>query len=314
MTNSPVLNEINREKLKEVLANGYPMSKAALAEMTGLDLPLVIRLVDELVKTREIQAVGTQSAGKGKSCRVYQYNTDCRSVIGLMLQGQTLDWFLLDSLGMTKNQGQIEVESDRQETMRLLLQTMRRCEPSLCCFALGVDFEAEGEADDDLLKELEMASGLKGIIGSRMHFSAEGSGQRLRLKENNSLISFGFGQSGLRCSFLMNGKAQKDRLSRADEADSLPELHEENLSAELLQAQLQWIVNRVLAASPDVVVFYAHPFFEQHKEEILAGLKQRYNTLPVPKIVTAENFQLDYEIGLSRQAMALLEEFKDRQV
>ena len=35
MTNSPVLNEINREKLKEVLANGYPMSKAALAEMTG---------------------------------------------------------------------------------------------------------------------------------------------------------------------------------------------------------------------------------------------------------------------------------------
>lgn len=310
MTNSPVLNEINREKLKEVLANGYPMSKAALAEMTGLDLPLVIRLVDELVKTREIQAVGTQSAGKGKSCRVYQYNPDCRSVIGLMLQGQTLDWFLLDSLGMTKNQGQIEVESDRQETMRLLLQTMRRCEPSLCCFALGVDFEA----DDDLLKELEMASGLKGIIGSRMHFSAEGSGQRLRLKENNSLISFGFGQSGLSYSFVMNGKAQKDRLSRADEADSLPELHEENPSAELLQAQLQWIVNRVLAAEPDIVVFYAHPFFEQHRGEILAGLKRGYNTMPVPEVVIADTFQLDYEIGISRQAMALLEEFKDRQV
>lgn len=291
MTNSPVLNEINREKLKEVLANGYPMSKAALAEMTGLDLPLVIRLVDELVKTREIQAVGTQSAGKGKSCRVYQYNPDCRSVIGLILQGQTLDWFLLDSLGMTKNQGQIEVESDRQETMRLLLQTMRRCEPSLCCFALGVDFEA----DDDLLKELEMASGLKGIIGSRMHFSAEGSGQRLRLKENNSLISFGFGQSGLSYSFVMNGKAQKDRLSRADEADSLPELHEENPSAELLQAQLQWIVNRVLAAEPDIVVFYAHPFFEQHRGEILAGLKRGYNTMPVPEVVIADTFQLDYE-------------------
>ena len=310
MTNSPVLNEINREKLKEVLANGYPMSKAALAEMTGLDLPLVIRLVDELVKTREIQAVGTQSAGKGKSCRVYQYNPDCRSVIGLILQGQTLDWFLLDSLGMTKNQGQIEVESDRQETLRLLLQTMRRCEPSLCCFALGVDFEA----DDDLLKELEMASGLKGIIGSRMHFSAEGSGQRLRLKENNSLISFGFGQSGLSYSFVMNGKAQKDRLSRADEADSLPELHEENPSAELLQAQLQWIVNRVLAAEPDIVVFYAHPFFEQHRGEILAGLKRGYNTMPVPEVVIADTFQLDYEIGISRQAMALLEEFKDRQV
>lgn len=310
MTNSPVLNEINREKLKEVLANGYPMSKAALAEMTGLDLPLVIRLVDELVKTREIQAVGTQFAGKGKSCRVYQYNPDCRSVIGLILQGQTLDWFLLDSLGMTKNQGQIEVESDRQETMRLLLQTMRRCEPSLCCFALGVDFEA----DDDLLKELEMASGLKGIIGSRMHFSAEGSGQRLRLKENNSLISFGFGQSGLSYSFVMNGKAQKDRLSRADEADSLPELHEENPSAELLQAQLQWIVNRVLAAEPDIVVFYAHPFFEQHRGEILAGLKRGYNTMPVPEVVIADTFQLDYEIGISRQAMALLEEFKDRQV
>ncbi|WP_279194818.1 ROK family protein [Holdemania massiliensis] len=310
MTNSPVLNEINREKLKEVLANGYPMSKAALAEMTGLDLPLVIRLVDELVKTREIQAVGTQSAGKGKSCRVYQYNPDCRSVIGLILQGQTLDWFLLDSLGMTKNQGQIEVESDRQETMRLLLQTMRRCEPSLCCFALGVDFEA----DDDLLKELEMASGLKGIIGSRMHFSAEGSGQRLRLKENNSLISFGFGQSGLSYSFVMNGKAQKDRLSRADEADSLPELHEENPSAELLQAQLQWIVNRVLAAEPDIVVFYAHPFFEQHRGEILAGLKRGYNTMPVPEVMIADTFQLDYEIGISRQAMALLEEFKDRQV
>lgn len=314
MTNSPVLNEINREKLKEVLSNGYPMSKAALAERTGLDLPLVSSIVDELVKTREIQAVGTQSVKAGKSCRVYQYNLDCRSVIGLMLQGQRIDWFLLDSLGMTKNQGQVEVESDRLETILFLLQTMRRSEPSLCCFALGMDDKGEDEADDDLLKKLETASGLKGIIGSRMRFGAEGSGQRLRLKENHSLMSFGFGQSGLSGSFVVNGKVQKDMPSWTDASKPLPELHAENSPGELLSAQLQWIENSVLAASPDVVVFYAHPFFEQHKEEILAGLKQRYNTLPVPKIVTAENFQLDYEIGLSRQAMALLEEFKDRQV
>ena len=314
MTNSPVLNEINREKLKEVLSNGYPMSKAALAERTGLDLPLVSSIVDELVKTREIQAVGTQSVKAGKSCRVYQYNLDCRSVIVLMLQGQRIDWFLLDSLGMTKNQGQVEVESDQLETMLFLLQTMRRSEPSLCCFALGMDAKGEDEADEDLLKKLETASGLKGIIGSRMRFGAEGSGQRLRLTENHSLMSFGFGQSGLSGSFVVNGKVQKDMPSWTDASKPLPELHEENSSDELLQAQLQWIENSVLAADPDVVVFYAHPFFEQHKEEILAGLKQRYNTLPVPEVVTAENFQLDYEIGLSRQAMALLEEFKDRQV
>ncbi|MFQ8584526.1 MAG: hypothetical protein ACLSA6_19365 [Holdemania massiliensis] len=51
---------------------------------------------------------------------------------------------------------------------------MRRCEPSLCCWH-GRDFEAEGEADDDLLKELEMV--VKKVIDtSALRAAASGCG------------------------------------------------------------------------------------------------------------------------------------------
>ena len=64
--------------------------------------------------------MGMQSSSGGRCSRLYQYNPDFRNAIALILEGQTIDWFLLDSLGMTKNQGHIDVEAGLLETLSLI--------------------------------------------------------------------------------------------------------------------------------------------------------------------------------------------------
>ena len=242
MADATVLKEMNLGKIRAVLCSGCSLSKTALAEITGLSFPTVGKIVDEMVKTRELQAMGMQSSSGGRCSRLYQYNPDFRNAIVLILEGQTIDWFLLDSLGMTKNQGHIDVEAGLLETMALLLQTVRRSEPSLCCFVLGIAASINGAIVQqsyeypelkgiNILKELECASGLKGAVGNDMEFSAEGSWQRLRLNDKTSLISFYLGKCGFGSSFVFNGKALKGSHNVAGEIELLPWIHQEKADA-----------------------------------------------------------------------------------
>ena len=327
MADATVLKEMNLGKIRAVLCSGCSLSKTALADITGLSFPTVGKIVDEMVKTRELQAMGMQSSSGGRCSRLYQSNPDFRTAIALILEGQTIDWFLLDSLGMTKNQGHLDVEAGLLETMALLLQTVRRSEPSLCCFVLGIAANIDGAIVQqsyeypelkgiNILKELECASGLKGAVGNDMEFSAEGSWQRLRLNDKTSLISFYLGKCGFGSSFVFNGKALKGSHNLAGEIELLPWIHQEKLTQDisantLPESVLQCILTYALVADPDIIQLYSHPLFLQSQQEIADRLKQCYNSDKIPAVRVSDRFRMDYEIGLSRRALTMMAELKD---
>lgn len=62
MADATVLKEMNLGKIRAVLCSGCSLSKTALADITGLSFPTVGKIVDEMVKTRELQAMGMQSS------------------------------------------------------------------------------------------------------------------------------------------------------------------------------------------------------------------------------------------------------------
>ena len=70
MADAAVLKEMNLGKIRAVLCSGCSLSKTALAEITGLSFPTVGKIVDEMVKTRELQAMGMQSSSKASECEL----------------------------------------------------------------------------------------------------------------------------------------------------------------------------------------------------------------------------------------------------
>ena len=56
MADATVLKEMNLGKIRAVLCSGCSLSKTALADITGLSFPTVGKIVDEMVKTRELHA------------------------------------------------------------------------------------------------------------------------------------------------------------------------------------------------------------------------------------------------------------------
>ena len=220
MADAGMLKQINLQKIRNAFLAGEPFSKTELAEKTGLSFPTVGKIVDEMVGTQQLQIVGTRNSSGGRCSRIYQYNADFRNAIAMILEGQNLDWFILDSLGMTKNQGRIEIDGDLLGTLTGLLLQARRQEPSLCCFCLGIAANTNGETVQqsfeypqlkgmNLLKELESASGLKASFGNDMWISAEGCWQRCRMNDHTTLISFYLGICGFGSSFVVGGKTIK---------------------------------------------------------------------------------------------------------
>ena len=105
MADATVLKEMNLGKIRAVLCSGCSLSKTALADITGLSFPTVGKIVDEMVKTRELQAMGMQSSSGGRCSRLYQYNPDFRNAIALILEGQTIDWFFTGQPGDDEEPG-----------------------------------------------------------------------------------------------------------------------------------------------------------------------------------------------------------------
>ena len=240
----------------------------------------------------------------------------------MILEGQNLDWFILDSLGMTKNQGRIEIDGDLLGTLTGLLLQARRQEPSLCCFCLGIAANTNGETVQqsfeypqlkgmNLLKELECASGLKGSLGNDMWISAEGCWQRCRMNDHTTLISFYLGSCGFGSSFVVGGKTIKGAHQVAGEIELLPWIREAGLNANqwpdtLPETILRCILTYAIITDPDFIQLYTHPFFVDHFDEIQAQLNACFAGVQPPALLLSDDFRADYEIGLSCRAMRLM--------
>ena len=322
MADAGMLKQINLQKIRDAFLMGGPFSKTELAEKTGLSFPTVGKIVDEMVAARQLQIAGTGSSSGGRCSRIYQYNADYRNAIAMILEGQNLDWFILDSLGMTKSQGRIEIDSDLFDTLVGLLLQARRQEPSLCCFCLGIAANTNGETVQqsfeypqlkgmNLLKELECASGLNGTLGNDMWISSEGYWQRCRMNDHTTLISFYLGSCGFGSSFVVGGKTVKGAHQVAGEIELLPWVREAGLNANqwpdtLPESILRCILTYAIITDPDFIQLYTHPFFVDHFDEIQTQLNACFAPVQPPVLLLSDDFRADYEIGLSRRAMQLM--------
>jgi len=69
-----VLKEVNTSIIEQLVFESGPLSKPELAKLTGLSLPTINKLVDDLEKNARLCSVGLSGKGAGRKAMLYEIN------------------------------------------------------------------------------------------------------------------------------------------------------------------------------------------------------------------------------------------------
>lgn len=81
-----ILKEVNSSMIEQLIYGQGPISKPALAKLTGLSLPTVNKLVDDLERQGCIRSVGLAGKGAGRKAMQYEINKNSGCLIALYYQ------------------------------------------------------------------------------------------------------------------------------------------------------------------------------------------------------------------------------------
>ena len=74
----------------------------------------------------------------------------------------------------------------------------------------------------------------------------------------------------------------------------------------LPEAILHCILTYAIITDPDFIQLYTHSFFIRYFDEIQTQLNACFSGVQPPVLLLSDDFRADYEIGLSRRAMQLM--------
>ncbi len=110
------IKEVNLSTVEQLLHNNGPLSKPQLAKMTGLSLPTVNKLVDELEAHRYIRQVGPTGNGVGRKAMVYEIDRTVGCLIALYYRWGTYLCRITDIIGDTLYEGSHILDNSTAET------------------------------------------------------------------------------------------------------------------------------------------------------------------------------------------------------
>ncbi len=87
-SNNPhILRSINRSTVLELIRASQPISRTQIARRSGISLPTVMRVVDDLILEKLVKFSGLSESTGGRPPTLLELDSHCNSVIGLDLGG-----------------------------------------------------------------------------------------------------------------------------------------------------------------------------------------------------------------------------------
>lgn len=100
-----ILKAVNTAAIEQLILDRGPLSKPELARLTGLSLPTVSKLVDDLETGGHIRSVGLVGKGAGRKAMLYEINKDSGCLLVLYYHGGAYAGRLTDITGKTLHKG-----------------------------------------------------------------------------------------------------------------------------------------------------------------------------------------------------------------
>ena len=96
-----VLKEVNSSIIEQLIYENGPLSKPDLVKQTGLSLPTISKLVDDLEKNARLSPVGLTGKGAGRKAMLYETNRNSGCILACYFQDGSFFCRLADMLNNT---------------------------------------------------------------------------------------------------------------------------------------------------------------------------------------------------------------------
>ena len=147
-----LVREMNLSTVLRYLHGGAPLSRAALAGLTGLNKTTISSLVEELIDRGLVHEVGLDTSGGGRPATLLDLNPQAGCIVGVALGVDFISVILSDFTGHIRWRRLQETDpTDSQEaTIELTLQIVNEAvavNNGLCTRLLGVGLATPGTVD-----------------------------------------------------------------------------------------------------------------------------------------------------------------------
>ena len=122
-----LVREINLSTVLRYLQESAPLSRARLADLTGLNKTTVSSLVEELVERGLVHKVGLDNSGGGRPATLLDLAPQAGHIIGVELSVDFITVILTDFVGkiIWRRQQEIAVDSATLENQRAAIACAR---------------------------------------------------------------------------------------------------------------------------------------------------------------------------------------------
>lgn len=323
------LKTLNLKNIKSILSTNQHATKSELAELTGLSVVTVNKLIQTLLETQEIKEYSNAVTTGGRKAVSYCLNADFQHLLIIRLQENKQQISYSFSVHNLIGQSMVQenVEGSRL-TLPLLIQRIQQHLnqfPGISCIVIGIPGEEiDGQLriidfplllNLNLRKELESAFTLPVLLENDINAAVLGYSQQVDSPEIKSLIGIYYPEKfPPGAGILLNGKIYKGKNGIAGEIKNIPlniNWKDFDYFADELHINLEkTLITLIGLYDPHSIIIYAK--YLGYKSDSLQALNlrlaQTYPYIILPQIALSMNFEQDYALGLISIGLAYLDE------
>lgn len=311
------LKELNKKNIKSILRQQGAMTKAEIADVTGLSVVTVNKLIRDLIESEEILEQDNSVATGGRRAISYQINPNYQLVLVVSLQEKwkkiTYSFSVFNLLGEPEFVEDMSGEDLDITALKRNIKDLVCAFPKISCIVMGVPgIEIGGRLramDFPLLLNVHLRETVEAEVNLPVLVETDTNaailGYKNRPVEEENIVGLYYPErfppgAGL----LMNGEILKGRNGLAGEIKHMPlqvDWDNFDFSVDEIKAHIRKMVLLTMSFyDPETIVLYTNFYFGQKDftEELTEELKQVYPYATLPKIVLSRKFTTDYRIGL----------------
>lgn len=323
MADAGVLRKINAGLVREQLRGGAQRSKTELARLTGLSFPTVSKTVDQMTAAGELREAGSEGSTGGRAARLYEIEPGFALSLLLRLEGERLDWRVLDLTGRAIEGGGLVCASDYLQQISAQIVRVKGRYPQLDSVVFGIAATVfEGVIADTVLyhelrgvtlaDELADRCGLPVAVENDMKAAALGCWTR-RKPRKGALCCIYIGDNGAGSYTVLDGGVLRGAFGVAGDLGYLPLFDRPPTGADFAEMDMVRYYSDVIRCQtalldPERIVLYENAYNRGRLEEICAACRAHLPAHVRTVIELSDEFETDYETGLAAIAARAREE------
>lgn len=325
MANSETIKTINIKTVRKILNENESISKTDIAKYTGLSFPTVSTVIEYLIEKNEVIEVGLKNSLGGRCAKKYSLNPMYAVSLLLYLEGKKINWIINDFCRNKINSGSVEFKNKILEEMDSIVSLVKSRYCQLSSVIIGV---ASNVKDGKIVSQMEYKE-LQGVdiikyfvdkynipvyIENDINIAVRGYWERHDNKDIEVVVNIYMGDNGIGSSMVLGGKIWRGKSNFAGELHYLP-TYDDNLKyaktgfdgIDIVEYYGKIIQSYIAIVNPNLIVIYNNSYVSDKLEAIKLYCKFRIPEEAIPEIVLSNEFTDDYEYGLSKMAIDLID-------